>query len=71
MAFENKRWFDQVRKELVVKVNKDLYPNVSDFAHAQPFAKGSDVGWLQQMEATCYVFYWEPEGAKSWSGYLN
>ena len=29
LAFENKRWFDLVRKELVVKVNKDLYPTVS------------------------------------------
>ena len=26
-------------------------------AHAQPFARGADVGWLQQMEATGYVFY--------------
>ncbi|WP_243406413.1 hypothetical protein [Siphonobacter curvatus] len=24
---------------------------------AQSFAKGADVGWLQQMEATGYVFY--------------
>lgn len=30
LAFENKRWFDLVRKELVVKVNKDLYPAVSE-----------------------------------------
>ena len=30
LAFENKRWFDLVRKELVVKVNKALYPNVSE-----------------------------------------
>ena len=29
LAFENKRWFDLVRKEKVVEVNKDLYPNVS------------------------------------------
>lgn len=29
LAFENKRWFDLVRKEMVVKVNKDLYPTVS------------------------------------------
>jgi arabinogalactan endo-1,4-beta-galactosidase len=28
-----------------------------DLAHAQSFAKGADVGWLQQMEATGYVFY--------------
>ena len=26
-------------------------------ASAQQFAKGADVGWLQQMEATGYVFY--------------
>lgn len=26
-------------------------------ASAQAFAKGADVGWLQQMEATGYVFY--------------
>jgi arabinogalactan endo-1,4-beta-galactosidase len=26
-------------------------------AQAQAFAKGADVGWLQQMEATGYVFY--------------
>ena len=26
-------------------------------ARAQTFAKGADVGWLQQMEATGYVFY--------------
>lgn len=26
-------------------------------ASAQSFAKGADVGWLQQMEATGYVFY--------------
>ena len=26
-------------------------------ASAQTFAKGADVGWLQQMEATGYVFY--------------
>lgn len=26
-------------------------------ARAQSFAKGADVGWLQQMEATGYVFY--------------
>ncbi len=30
LAFENKRWFDLVRKELVVKANKDLYPAVSE-----------------------------------------
>jgi len=29
LAFENKRWFDLVRKEQVVAVNKALYPNVS------------------------------------------
>lgn len=28
LAFECKRWFDLVRKEMVVEVNKDLYPNV-------------------------------------------
>ena len=30
LAFENKRWFDLVRKELVVNVNKGLYPAVSE-----------------------------------------
>jgi len=29
LAFENKRWFDLVRKEKVVEVNKALYPSVS------------------------------------------
>ena len=29
LAFENKRWFDLVRKKMVVEVNKDVYPNVS------------------------------------------
>ena len=29
----------------------------SNLVHAQSFAKGADVGWLQQMEATGYVFY--------------
>ncbi|QKG58605.1 glycosyl hydrolase 53 family protein [Hymenobacter sp. BRD128] len=29
----------------------------SPSAAAQTFAKGADVGWLQQMEATGYVFY--------------
>lgn len=29
----------------------------SGSVRAQPFAKGADVGWLQQMEATGYVFY--------------
>ncbi|GAC1370272.1 MAG: RagB/SusD family nutrient uptake outer membrane protein [Hymenobacter sp.] len=29
LAFENKRWFDLVRKEKVVEVNKALYPGVS------------------------------------------
>lgn len=29
LAFENKRWFDLVRKEMVVEVNKELYPRVS------------------------------------------
>lgn len=29
----------------------------SKLVHAQSFAKGADVGWLQQMEATGYVFY--------------
>ncbi len=28
-AFELKHWFDLVRKEKVVEVNKDLYPNVT------------------------------------------
>jgi hypothetical protein len=28
LAFEGNRWFDLVRKELVVQVNKDLYPYV-------------------------------------------
>ena len=26
-------------------------------ARAEPFAKGADIGWLQQMEATGYRFY--------------
>jgi arabinogalactan endo-1,4-beta-galactosidase len=26
-------------------------------AHAEPFVKGADVGWLPQMEATGYTFY--------------
>ncbi|TFZ64577.1 arabinogalactan endo-1,4-beta-galactosidase [Hymenobacter sp. UV11] len=30
---------------------------VAPAASAQTFAKGADVGWLQQMEATGYVFY--------------
>ncbi|MGI4739226.1 MAG: glycoside hydrolase family 53 protein [Janthinobacterium lividum] len=30
---------------------------VAPAAQAQSFAKGADVGWLQQMEATGYVFY--------------
>lgn len=29
LAFENNRWFDLVRKEMVVEVNQGLYPNVS------------------------------------------
>ena len=29
LAFENKRWFDLVRREKVVEVNQALYPNVS------------------------------------------
>lgn len=28
LAFENNRWFDLVRKQKVVEVNKNLYPNV-------------------------------------------
>ncbi|MFV8465512.1 RagB/SusD family nutrient uptake outer membrane protein [Flavobacterium sp. LB1P62] len=30
LAFENKRWFDLVRKKMVVEVNVALYPNVSE-----------------------------------------
>ncbi|MEZ4968621.1 MAG: RagB/SusD family nutrient uptake outer membrane protein [Flavobacteriaceae bacterium] len=30
LAFENNRWFDLVRKKMVVEVNKALYPNVSE-----------------------------------------
>ena len=30
LAFEGKRWFDLVRREMVVEANKDLYPNVSE-----------------------------------------
>ncbi|GAB2545188.1 glycoside hydrolase family 53 protein [Spirosoma aerophilum] len=30
---------------------------VSESASGQSFAKGADIGWLQQMEATGYVFY--------------
>ncbi|RZK24243.1 MAG: arabinogalactan endo-1,4-beta-galactosidase [Hymenobacter sp.] len=33
-------------------------------AAAQAFAKGADVGWLQQMEATGYVFYNEQGAAQ-------
>jgi starch-binding outer membrane protein, SusD/RagB family len=36
-AFELKRWFDLVRKEKVVEVNKGLYPNVA--AHHQLLPK--------------------------------
>ncbi|MCY4561040.1 MAG: RagB/SusD family nutrient uptake outer membrane protein [Flavobacteriaceae bacterium] len=30
LAFELNRWFDLVRKEMVVEVNQDLHPNVSE-----------------------------------------
>lgn len=30
LAFECKRWFDMVRKEMVVEVNQDLYPYVDE-----------------------------------------
>ncbi|TLX71672.1 RagB/SusD family nutrient uptake outer membrane protein [Labilibacter sediminis] len=30
LAFEMNRWFDLVRKKMVVEVNKDLHPNVSE-----------------------------------------
>jgi hypothetical protein len=30
LAFENHRWFDLVRKKMVVEVNQDLYPNVTE-----------------------------------------
>ena len=30
LAFEGKRWFDLVRREMVVEVNKDVHPNVKE-----------------------------------------
>ncbi|MFS4457404.1 RagB/SusD family nutrient uptake outer membrane protein [Maribacter sp. 2304DJ31-5] len=30
LAFEHKRWFDLVRKKMVVEVNQDLHPNVTE-----------------------------------------
>ncbi|SNY99519.1 Starch-binding associating with outer membrane [Flagellimonas pacifica] len=30
LAFEANRWFDLVRKEMVIEVNQDLHPNVSE-----------------------------------------
>ncbi len=35
-AFENKRWFDLVRKEMVVAANKDLYPWVDSHNQLLP-----------------------------------
>ncbi|WP_210520090.1 glycoside hydrolase family 53 protein [Hymenobacter terricola] len=50
---------------LLAAVRAALFPGIAlclslactSAATAQPFAKGADVGWLQQMEATGYVFY--------------
>ncbi|MCG8308540.1 MAG: RagB/SusD family nutrient uptake outer membrane protein [Cytophagales bacterium] len=30
LAFENNRWFDLVRRKMVVEVNKDVHPNVTE-----------------------------------------
>ena len=35
-AFEVKRWFDLVRKEMVVSANIDLYPNVKEYNKLLP-----------------------------------
>jgi arabinogalactan endo-1,4-beta-galactosidase len=46
--------------------------------HAEQFfAKDADIGWLPQLEKVkavpngkgIGVFYWDPEGARSWSHY--
>lgn len=37
LAFENNRWFDLVRKKMVVEVNQGLFPNVSE--HNRLFPK--------------------------------
>jgi hypothetical protein len=51
LAFEAKRWFDLVRREMVVEVNQALYPSVSetDVLMAKPNAQVSILdGYLDQ-----------------------
>jgi hypothetical protein len=36
LAFENNRWFDLVRKKMVVEVNKELYPYVDEHNQLLP-----------------------------------
>lgn len=51
LAFEGKRWFDLVRKEMVIEVNQGLYPTVSetDMLMPKPNAQVSILeGYLDQ-----------------------
>lgn len=48
LAFENKRWFDLVRKEQVVSANKALYPKVD--AHNQLLPKpATEIGLIKGL----------------------
>lgn len=48
LAFEAKRWFDLVRKEMVVEVNKSLYPYVDEHNMLIP-KPGSEVGLVEGL----------------------
>ncbi|WP_318310155.1 RagB/SusD family nutrient uptake outer membrane protein [Flagellimonas crocea] len=49
LAFENNRWFDLVRKEMVVEVNEGLYPNVSENNRLLP-KPGTEVELINGLE---------------------
>lgn len=49
LAFENNRWFDLVRREMVVEVNEDLYPNVTANNRLLP-KPGTEVELINGLE---------------------
>lgn len=51
-AFEINRWYDLVRKEMVVEVNKDLHPNVKEYNRLipKPINEVNDIEGLEQNE---------------------
>ncbi|GAA4954407.1 RagB/SusD family nutrient uptake outer membrane protein [Algibacter agarivorans] len=51
LAFEFNRWFDLVRKKMVVEVNKDLHPNVTENNRLLPKPNAQLIpGFLEQNE---------------------